>query len=49
MRVLISVTDKTGVADFARGLAALGAELIPPAARPACSAMPASRFATSPR
>lgn len=28
MRVLISVTDKTGVADFARGLAALGAELI---------------------
>jgi phosphoribosylaminoimidazolecarboxamide formyltransferase/IMP cyclohydrolase len=28
MRVLISVTDKTGVADFARGLAALGADLI---------------------
>ncbi|MES1261120.1 MAG: bifunctional phosphoribosylaminoimidazolecarboxamide formyltransferase/IMP cyclohydrolase [Acidobacteriota bacterium] len=28
MRVLISVTDKTGVADFARGLAGLGAELI---------------------
>jgi phosphoribosylaminoimidazolecarboxamide formyltransferase/IMP cyclohydrolase len=28
MRVLISVTDKTGVAEFARGLAALGAELI---------------------
>src|SRR5579871_2639975 len=28
MRVLISVTDKTGVADFARGLADLGAELI---------------------
>jgi phosphoribosylaminoimidazolecarboxamide formyltransferase/IMP cyclohydrolase len=28
MRVLISVTDKSGVADFARGLAALGAELI---------------------
>ena len=28
MKVLISVTDKTGVADFARGLAALGAELI---------------------
>ena len=28
MRVLISVTDKTGVSDFARGLAALGAELI---------------------
>src|ERR1700683_300613 len=27
-RVLLSVTDKTGVADFARGLAALGAELI---------------------
>ncbi len=28
MRVLISVTDKTGVAMFAQGLAALGAELI---------------------
>src|ERR1700675_2369481 len=28
MRVLISVTDKTGVAGFARGLAALGADLI---------------------
>ena len=28
MRVLLSVTDKTGVADFARGLHALGAELI---------------------
>jgi phosphoribosylaminoimidazolecarboxamide formyltransferase/IMP cyclohydrolase len=28
MRVLISVTDKTGVAEFARALAALGAELI---------------------
>jgi len=27
-RVLLSVTDKTGVADFARGLTALGAELI---------------------
>src|SRR5580698_373368 len=27
-RVLLSVTDKTGIADFARGLAALGAELI---------------------
>src|ERR1700722_18005609 len=28
MRVLISVTDKTGVSDFARGLAELGAEII---------------------
>jgi phosphoribosylaminoimidazolecarboxamide formyltransferase / IMP cyclohydrolase len=28
MRVLLSVTDKTGVAEFARGLAALGADLI---------------------
>src|ERR1700748_3226014 len=28
MRVLISVTDKTGVSEFARGLAALGADLI---------------------
>ncbi len=28
MRVLISVTDKTGVTDFARGLVASGAELI---------------------
>src|SRR3954454_20155678 len=28
MNVLISVTDKTGVADFARGLVALGASLI---------------------
>jgi phosphoribosylaminoimidazolecarboxamide formyltransferase/IMP cyclohydrolase len=28
MRVLISVTDKSGVTEFARGLAALGAELI---------------------
>ena len=27
-RVLLSVTDKTGVVEFARGLAALGAELI---------------------
>jgi len=27
-RVLLSVTDKTGIADFARGLTALGAELI---------------------
>jgi phosphoribosylaminoimidazolecarboxamide formyltransferase/IMP cyclohydrolase len=27
-RVLLSVTDKSGIADFARGLAALGAELI---------------------
>jgi len=27
-RVLLSVTDKTGIADFARGLIALGAELI---------------------
>jgi phosphoribosylaminoimidazolecarboxamide formyltransferase/IMP cyclohydrolase len=27
-RVLISVTDKTGIADFARGLAALGCEII---------------------
>ncbi len=28
MRVLISVTDKTGVSEFARGLVSLGAELI---------------------
>src|SRR5579884_2999688 len=28
MRVLISVTDKTGVSEFARGLSGLGAELI---------------------
>ena len=28
MRVLISVTDKTGVSEFARGLAGLGAEII---------------------
>ena len=28
MRVLLSVTDKTGVAEFARGLHALGADLI---------------------
>src|ERR1700722_3305132 len=28
MRVLISVTDKTGVSDFARGLAGLGVEII---------------------
>ncbi|MDP9055337.1 MAG: bifunctional phosphoribosylaminoimidazolecarboxamide formyltransferase/IMP cyclohydrolase [Acidobacteriota bacterium] len=28
MRVLISVTDKTGLTEFARGLAALGADLI---------------------
>jgi phosphoribosylaminoimidazolecarboxamide formyltransferase/IMP cyclohydrolase len=27
-RVLLSVTDKTGIADFARGLTALGAELV---------------------
>src|ERR1700677_2952589 len=27
-RALLSVTDKTGIADFARGLTALGAELI---------------------
>src|SRR5262245_11436093 len=28
MRVLISVTDKTGIVEFARGLADLGAEII---------------------
>lgn len=28
MRVLISVTDKTGIVDFAKGLAALGAEIV---------------------
>jgi phosphoribosylaminoimidazolecarboxamide formyltransferase/IMP cyclohydrolase len=28
MRILLSVTDKTGVSEFARGLAALGADLI---------------------
>src|ERR1700685_2051001 len=28
MRVLLSVTDKSGVAEFARGLATLGADLI---------------------
>src|SRR5665213_1542678 len=28
MRILISVTDKAGVSEFARGLAALGADLI---------------------
>ena len=28
MRVLISVTDKTGIVEFARGLAALGAEIV---------------------
>src|ERR1700743_3340192 len=28
MRVLLSVTDKTGVSEFARGLAELGADLI---------------------
>ncbi len=28
MRVLISVTDKAGVSEFARGLADLGADLI---------------------
>src|SRR5271167_2149022 len=28
MRVLISVTDKTGVSEFARGLVALGADII---------------------
>src|SRR6516165_366513 len=28
MRVLLSVTDKTGVSEFARGLVSLGAELI---------------------
>src|SRR5258708_37495466 len=27
-RALLSVTDKTGIADFARGLAALGVELV---------------------
>ena len=28
-RALISVHDKTGIVDFARGLAALGAEILP--------------------
>jgi len=27
-RVLISVTDKTGIAEFARGLAGLGCEIV---------------------
>ena len=27
-RALVSVSDKTGIVDFARGLAALGVELI---------------------
>ena len=39
-RALISVSDKTGVADFAKSLAALGVEILstggtpPPCARP---------------
>ena len=31
-RALISVSDKTGVVDFAKGLAALGSRSSPPAA-----------------
>ena len=32
-RALLSVSDKTGVVEFARGLVELGFELFPPAAR----------------
>ena len=42
-RALISVSDKTGVVDFARGLSELGMELLSTAERRARSARPGSR------
>jgi AICAR transformylase/IMP cyclohydrolase PurH (only IMP cyclohydrolase domain in Aful) len=33
-RVLVSVSDKTGVVEMAKGLAALGAEILSTAERP---------------
>ena len=39
-RALISVSDKTGIVDFAAKLAALGVELFLPVARRSCSARP---------
>jgi AICAR transformylase/IMP cyclohydrolase PurH len=42
MRALLSVYDKTGIIDFARGLTALGYQIVLPAAPSANSAPPAS-------
>ncbi len=41
-RALISVSDKTGVVDFARKLVALGVKSFPPAAPTSCSGTTAS-------
>jgi hypothetical protein len=42
-RALLSVSDKTGLEDFARGLAGLGVEILSRAGRHSGSARPASR------
>ena len=47
-RALFSVTDKTGLVDFARALSALGIELISTGGRPSCCEIPASRSKMSP-
>ena len=49
MRALISVSDKTGVVELARELAALGVACSRPAAPRSCSPTPASRSPRSPR
>jgi len=41
-RALVSVSDKRGVVDFARGLAALGFEILSTGERRSCSPKPAS-------
>jgi phosphoribosylaminoimidazolecarboxamide formyltransferase/IMP cyclohydrolase len=48
-RALLSVHDKTGVVEFARGLAALGAEILSTGGTASCSASPASPWWTWPR
>ncbi len=48
-RALISVHDKTGVVDFAKGLAALGVEILSTGGRPTSFAAPEWPWWTSPR
>jgi hypothetical protein len=40
MNALISVSDKTGILEFAQALRALGVNCCPPAAPPNCGDMP---------
>ncbi len=41
-RAILSVTDKSGLVDFARKLAALGVELVSTGGTASCCAIPAS-------